>query len=84
MYHKYNNVRFISYNGKERVGKIVGYEENSAYYWIQVKEPINYAIPIESKGKIINWYNQYSTTIDHYVSAGKILGVVVEDIAIAA
>ena len=81
-YRRYDKVLFITHDLRRIVGKLITYE--SGHWWVQVKESFNYIMPIEVKGRIVNWIPQYSTTIDHYVPEKNILNLIVEDETVAA
>jgi hypothetical protein len=70
-------VNFVSYTGEIKQGKLMSLD--GCKWWVQVKEPINYALPIENKGKIIGWVPQHSPTIDYYVSPEDILNIIEKD-----
>jgi hypothetical protein len=80
MYKKFDKVKFI-YKSEVKVGKLVGWE--TGHWWIQVKEPFSYQIPIESHREIINWFPMFSPYIDYYTPNGNILGLAEEEENIA-
>lgn len=80
MYKKFDKVKF-TYKGDTKVGKLVGWEQG--HWWIQVKEPFTYQIPVESKNEIISWYNMSSPVIDYYTPNENILGFAEEEEVIA-
>jgi len=77
MYRKYDKVKFISHNGEEKSGKLMGFEDGK--WWVQVKEAFSYQLPIENRGNIVGWVPMNTNNIDYYIPVTSILGIITEE-----